>query len=99
MCEEAACLQEIQIQHLAELIRHLIAALPGEQFGTVLVERLEILENQALSISHGNYSAIAQISDSVRQDLIQKNTVTWDVDVVLQFLKKWNQQNFCPFSN
>ena len=36
MCQEAVCLQEIQIQRLAELIGHLIAALPGVRFGTVL---------------------------------------------------------------
>ena len=70
MCQEAACLQEIQIQHLAELIEHLIAHLPGVQFGIVFVKRLDILKSQALTISHGSYSGIAQISDSVRQDLI-----------------------------
>ena len=40
------------------------------QFCTVFVKRLKILKNQALSVSHENYSGIAQISDSVRQDLI-----------------------------
>ena len=60
---------QIQIQHLAELIGHLIEAPPGMQFGTVFVERLKIIRKQALSVSHGNCSKIAQISDSVRRDL------------------------------
>ena len=55
-----------QIQHLAELIGHFIAAVPEVWFGTVFVKRLDILKNQALSVSHGNFSEIAQISDSVR---------------------------------
>ena len=70
MCQEAACLQEIQIQHSAELIGHLAAALQGVQFGTVFVKGLKIIKNQALSVSHRNYSGIAQISDLGRQDLI-----------------------------
>ena len=63
--------KKIQIQQLAELIRHLTAALPAMQFCTVFVKRLEILKNQALSVGRENYSGIAQISDSVRQDLIR----------------------------
>ena len=55
MSQEAACLQEIQIQHLAELIGHLIAHLPGVQFRIVFVKRLDILKSQALTVSHGSY--------------------------------------------
>ena len=39
------------------------------QFGTVFVKRLEMMKNQAVSVSHGNCSGIAQIFESVRQDL------------------------------
>ena len=43
ICEEAPCLQEIQIRHLARLIGHLVVALSGVKFGNVFVKSLEII--------------------------------------------------------
>ena len=74
MCQEAACLKEIQIQHLAEHIRHLNAALSGVQFGSRFVKRLEILKNQALSVSQGTIQELLRFV--IQSDRISSGGLT-----------------------
>ena len=57
MCQEAACVGKDSDSAFAWTCRHLIAFLLGVQFGTVFIARLEILKNQALSVSCVNFSA------------------------------------------
>ena len=43
-CIEILQTDMVSIQFLAEFIGHLVAALPGVSFGTIFIERLEILK-------------------------------------------------------
>ena len=63
-----------QIQHLAELIGHFIAAVPEVWFGTVFVKRLDILKNQALSVSQGTIQELLRFV--IQSDRISSGGLT-----------------------
>ena len=48
----------MSVQGLAELIGHMIAALPGVKFETLLIKRLKILKSKVLAENKGGFSML-----------------------------------------
>ena len=59
----------VSIQSSAELIGHLVAALPGVLFGTIFIKRPEILKIKSLAKNKGNNAAFIRLTDEVKADI------------------------------
>ena len=57
------------IQSLAELIGHLVAALPGVLFGTIFIKQLKIIKIKSLAKNKGNNAAFIRLTDEVKADI------------------------------
>ena len=59
----------VSIQSLAELIGHLVAALPGVLFGTIFIKQLKIIKIKSLAKNKGNYATCIRLTDEVKADI------------------------------
>ena len=68
-CTDILQTDMVSIQSSAELIGHLVAALPGVLFGTIFIKRPEILKIKSLAKNKGNNAAFIRLTDEVKADI------------------------------
>lgn len=69
LCENILKAKLITLRNLAELIGHLVAIGPGNRYAPIFYKRLEILRNNYLKISKGDYEVSISFSNEVKDDI------------------------------